>query len=332
MSFFCGTKADGFRSLFRKEQANRELDALCGFLSLELPIADRWIERGGIPSCSRIRLDTAMLPQRLKLFRNGLAILGLLAFPAISNASELKQDTLNAWDSYLRTTDLRMNRSLGTGDPFLWIEEESGRSQRVRQGEILISPMGEPSPQKVHDGLIHDWIGAIFISGVGINDVFAVIHDYNRYKEFYKPTVIESKLLGRTGEEYEFSMLGLKRVLFERIAYESQFESHCSQLDGKRRYCISYSTRVQEIKDYGQPHQHRVPIDQGDGYIWRLYSLTKFEERDGGVYIEVEAMALSRDISAWVRWFTKPVVERVSRDSMFIILQRTREAVQHRSL
>jgi len=289
-------------------------------------------ERGDTTSCWHIRLNKAMLPQRLKLFRNGFAILVLLAVLAISNASELKQETLNAWDNYLRTTNLRMHRSLGTGDPFLWIEEESGRSRRVRQGEILISPMGEASPQKVHDGLIHDWIGAIFIPSVRIDDVFAVVHDYNRYKDFYKPTVIESKLLGRTGEEYEFSMLGLKRVFFEKVVYESQFESRCSQLDGRRRYCISYSTRVQEIKDYGQPDQHELPIDEGHGYIWRLYSLTKFEERDGGVYIEVEAMALSRDISALVRWFTKPVVERVSRDSMFTILRCTREAIQHRGL
>lgn len=269
-----------------------------------------------------------MLPQGLKFFRNALAILVLLAVSAISNASELKQETLNAWDDYLRTANLRIHRNLGTGDPFLWIEEEPGRSQRVRQGEILISPAREANPREVHDGLINDWIGAIFIPGVRINDVLAVVHDYDRYKDFYKPTVIESKLLGRTGEEYEFSMLGLKRVLFEKIALEGRFESHCSQLDGRRRYCISYSTRVQEIKDYGQPDAHKLPTDEGHGYIWRLYGLTKFEERDGGVYIEVEAIALSRDILESVRWFTKPVVERVSRNSMSTILQLTREAVR----
>ncbi len=270
-----------------------------------------------------------MRRQLLELFRNGLAILVLLGVPAISNASELKQETLNAWDDYLRTASLRMHRNLGTGDPFLWIEEEPGRSQRVRQGEILISPAREASPRKVHDGLIHDWIGAIFIPGVRISDVFAVVHDYDRYKDFYKPTVIESKLVGRTGEDYEFSMVGLKSVLFEKIVLEGQFESHCSQLDGRRRYCISYSTRVQEIKDYGQPDPHKLPTDEGHGYIWRLYSLTKFEERDGGVYIEVEAIALSRDISASLQWFTKLVVEHVSRTSMSTILQLTREAVRY---
>ena len=101
----------------------------------------------------------AMLLQRLNLFRNGLAIVVLLAVPAMSSASELKQETLNAWDDYLQRANLRMHRNLGTGDPFLWIEEEPGRSQRVRQGEILISPAEEGSPLKVHDGLIHNWIG-----------------------------------------------------------------------------------------------------------------------------------------------------------------------------
>jgi len=221
-----------------------------------------------------------------------------------------------------------MQRNLSTGAPFLLIDEEPGQSERVRQGEILISPARKASPQRVQDGLIHDWVGAIFIPGVGINRVFDIIHDYDRYKDFYKPTVIDSKLLGRTSEEYEFSMLGLRRVLFEEIAIEGQFESHCFQVDGRRRYCISYSTSLQEIKDFGQRSQRRLPIDEGHGYIWRLYSLAKFEERDDGVYIEVEAIALSRDISGSARWLTKPVFERVSRHSMSTILECTREAVR----
>ena len=271
---------------------------------------------------------------RLPCLKTGLVILVILAAPVLSNASELKQETLNEWEDYLRTATLRMHRNLGSGNPFLWIEEQSDRSQRVRQGEILISPVGEAGPQRVNDGLIHDWIGAVFIPNVGINDVFAVVQDFSRYKDFYKPTVIESKLLRRAGEEYEFSILGLKRVFFEKIVLEGQFESRCSELDGKRRYCISYSTRIQEIKDYGQPDEHKLPANEGHGYIWRVYSLTKFEERDGGVYIEVEAIALSRDISASFSWFTKPVIEHVTRDSMSTILQRTRDAVaiEHRKL
>jgi hypothetical protein len=278
-----------------------------------------------------------MLLQRLKI---AFAILVFIAVPAMSQASELKQETLSAWEDYLRTANLRMQRNLRSsgirdaGNPFLWIDEQPDRSRRVRQGEILVAPVGEAGPQKVPDGLIHDWIGAIFIANVGINEVFAAVQDFNRYKDFYKPAVIESKLLRHTGEEYEFSVLGQKRVLFEKIVLEGQFESHCAELDGTRRYCISSSTRIQEINDYGQPAEHKLPPNEGHGYIWRVYDLTKFEERDGGVYVEVEAIALSRDISASLRWLTKAVMERVSRNSMSTILERTKDAVavEHRGL
>jgi hypothetical protein len=278
-----------------------------------------------------------MLLPRLKI---AFAILVFVAVPAMSRASELKQETLSAWEEYLRTANLRMQRNLRSsgirdaGNPFLWIEEQSGRSQRVRQGEILVAPVGEVGPQKVPDWFIHDWIGAIFIANVGINEVFAVVQDFNRYKDFYKPTVIESKLLRHTSEDYEFSILGQKRVLFEKIVLEGQFESHCSDVDATRRYCISSSTRIQEINDYGQPAEHKLPPNEGHGYIWRIYDLTKFEERDGGVYVEVEAIALSRDISASLRWLTKAVIERVSRNSMSTILERNKDAVavEHRSL
>src|SRR5882724_4255046 len=82
----------------------------------------------------------AMLPRLLKLFRNGLAIFVLLAVPAISNTSGLKQETLNAWDDYLGTPILLLYRNLVRGDPFLGIEKGPGRSQRVRKGKFLISP------------------------------------------------------------------------------------------------------------------------------------------------------------------------------------------------
>ena len=71
-----------------------------------------------------------------------------------------------------------------------------------------------------------------------------------------------------------------------------------------------------------------VPPLQGIGYIWRLYSVARFEERDGGVYVEPEAVALSRDIPVALRWMVDPIVRRVSRNTLLISLQQTKEAVR----
>jgi hypothetical protein len=66
---------------------------------------------------------------------------------------------------------------------------------------------------------------------------------------------------------------------------------------------------------------------EGSGVIWRLFSIARYQERDGGVYIELEAIALSRDIPASLRWLAGPIVRRVSRSSLSISLRQTENAV-----
>ena len=87
---------------------------------------------------------------------------------------------------------------------------------------------------------------------------------------------------------------------------------------------------MQEVRHYGKPNEQILPSDRASGYIWRLYSIARYEQRDGGIYVEVEAIALSRDIPPVLRWIANPIVRRVSRNSMLISLQQTQEAVRSR--
>lgn len=262
--------------------------------------------------------------------RCALVLVGILFVSAILNASALKQETLQAWDDYIRTVNSRLDHELAPGDRFLWIDEAPTRGERLRRNEIVVSPTREGNPQTVPHGLIHDWMGAVFIPAVTTADVFAVVQDYGGYQAFLKPTVVEAKVLDQTGEEYKFSLVGVKRVLFITIALAGEFESHCSQVDRRRWYCVYISTRIQEIQDYGHAGTRKLPPDEGHGYTWRFYGIARFEERDGGVYVELEAIGLTADVSA-ISWALKPFVERVSRDAMSVLLEQTREAVQSRT-
>jgi hypothetical protein len=91
---------------------------------------------------------------------------------------------------------------------------------------------------------------------------------------------------------------------------------------------ISRTTRVQEVEDYGQPGEYRKPEGEGSGYIWELYGIARFEQRDDGVYVAMEAIGLSRDIPVAVRLVVDPIVRRVSRNSLLTSLQKTEEAVR----
>jgi len=85
---------------------------------------------------------------------------------------------------------------------------------------------------------------------------------------------------------------------------------------------------VQEVAEFGSPFQRILAEGHGTGIIWRLYSIARYEERDGGVYIELEAIALSRDIPAALRWLVEPIVRKVSRSSLVTSLEQTADAVR----
>ena len=198
----------------------------------------------------------------------------------------------------------------------------------LRSGKIIVAPAGPNMPKRVPSGLIHDWVGAAFIHHAAIPEVLAAVRDYDRYKDVYRPSVVASSLSSVTEGEDRFSLLLMNRSLFVKKALEGDYRASFVRLDDRRWYSIAGSTRIQEIEGYGGAEAHLLPEGEGTGLIWRAHSITWLEERDGGVFIQFEAMVLSRDIPAALRWMVDPVVRRVSRESLQLSLQQTREAVE----
>jgi hypothetical protein len=244
------------------------------------------------------------------------AVLLFAAYPA--HAAELKRETLDAWDRYVIAANAHMKERAHA--QFLWVDESAVLLGRVRSGEVVVVPL-EHTPRAVPGGLIHHWIGAAFIPGARIDDVISVVRDYDRYAEFYKPSVIDAKQLSRKAGEDRFSMVVADKAMFMRRALDSEYQSRFVQVDGSKWYNIAETTRVQEVSDEG-----RIPDGEGSGYIWRLCTIARYQERDHGVYIETEAIALSRPIPVALHWVVDPIVRRVSRASLSKSLEQTRDA------
>jgi hypothetical protein len=247
--------------------------------------------------------------------------------PGLSSAVELHSDTLQAWEKYIANADGRMQARLDDRQPFLWSDEAAGRSACLRHGEILVAPVRGRGSRSVVGGLIHDWVGAVFIPNATLEGVLAVVHDYDRYKEFYKPVVADSKVFACTETDQYFSMVWQRKVLFVDAAIESQYRAHGFALDGRRGYSIINTTEVREIEDYGRSQERLLEPGHGNGFIWRLHSIARYEESDGGVYLELEAIALTRDIPASLGWLVHSMVNHLSINSLTTSLRQTRDAV-----
>lgn len=257
----------------------------------------------------------------------GIVFTWCLGIPCLMSAAELKQETLKAWDEYIQETNARTQDRLQSGS-FLWVDDSTERRQQVRTGKVLVWPATMETPKPVPAGLIHDWVGATFIPNATLDDVFTVVRDYDDYKMFYKPSVADSKSLGSVGEKDKFSMLLVNQQLVGKMALDTEYQSCYQQVSTSRWYSSALTTRVQEIRNFGRPDEQELREGEGAGYVWRVYSFSRFEERDGGVYVEVEAIALSRDIPAAARWFVNPIVRKVSKNALLISLRQTEEAVR----
>jgi hypothetical protein len=243
-----------------------------------------------------------------------------------SGAANPEAATLQAWEGYVTAVKQRTAERFEHADSFLMIDKSPDGLRRVRKGEVLAWPAITNGRSQLAGGLVHHWNGAIFIANTNLDTVFDILDDYESYERYFRPTVVAASLINGNGSHRQFSMRLVRRVMFVTAAVEAQYDSVHYRNGGPRWYSVTQSTRIQEIENFGQPSQRLLAPDSGNGYIWRLYGVSRFEERDGGVYIEVEAMALTRAVPAYTSWLLNPVITRLSKNAILTSLTQMREA------
>ena len=254
--------------------------------------------------------------------------LSLVSFSPPAVGADLAPETIAAWDEYVKVVSTRSQKPVEPGTPFLSIDQVPGQAARLRAGEIIVTPAGPQMPLKVPRGLIHHWAGASFIPSATLGDVLRILGDYERYKSFYHPHVIDSEVIAKEPSEDRFSMLIMNKSVVSQTALRGTFRSSYTRAENRRYCATTEATHLQEVANYGTASERLLPENEGMGLIWRLYSVTRLEERDGGVYMDLEVVALSRDIPASLRWLVTPIVRRVSRSSLAVSLRQTEDAVR----
>ncbi len=117
---------------------------------------------------------------------------------AYAHATKLKPETIQAFNKYVKAAEKIMQKSLQGEQPFLWIDREDSQMRvQLREGEIVLHHFEEKTD--IPGGMIHDWLGAVFIPGATAEVVVRVLQDFDRHKEIY-PEVVDSKLIERNGD------------------------------------------------------------------------------------------------------------------------------------
>jgi hypothetical protein len=248
----------------------------------------------------------------------------------LEHGSFLKPETLQAFDRYIKATEARIDSQARNG-PFLWADQAAERRALVRKGQIAIDRWSGKSEIEVKGGLIHHWVGTVFIDGATLAKTLAMVQDYNHHKDVYKPEVIDSKLRSRNGNDFKIHLRLLKKKVIT-VVLNTDHGVRYFPLTDTRWHSRSYSSRIAEVENPGQPNEKEKPVGNDHGFLWRLYSYWRFEQRDGGVYVECEAVSLTRAVPTGLGWLIEPVIRNLPRESLESTLRATRDAVKRGSI
>jgi len=243
---------------------------------------------------------------------------------------QLNLKTLEAFDAYIRNTETEMEQSFTGRGVFLWSQQAPERVQAVDQGKVVAQFWTGEGPAKVPKGLIHDWIAAALIPDSNIQEILAVIQDYDNHKNTYAPEVIDSKLISRDGNDFKVYLRLLKKKIIT-VVLDTDHEVHYCPVDQTRWVCRSCTTRIAEVENAGSRDERVLESDTGYGFLWRLYSYWRFEERNAGVVVECRAISLTRDVPFGLRWAIEPIIEKLPKESLINTLEATRQALHGRS-
>jgi hypothetical protein len=253
-----------------------------------------------------------------------LAAISVLTLAAAS-AAELKKETIEAFDRHIAKVEARLAPRF-RGEQFLWSDQASQRHTRLLQGSIVVEPAQDKGTIPVKGGLIHDFTGAAFIPGGTLADALRVTQDYKRHKEIYAD-VADAQIRSRKGNDFQVFMRIVKAKLFLKDVLNTEQDIHFASLDANRAFSKSYSTHIAELTDVGTSKEHELPVGKDRGLLWRLNVYWFFEERDHGVYIECEAITLTRDVPLGAGALFSPIVQSVPAESVRGTLEQTRKAI-----
>ncbi|MEX2303636.1 MAG: hypothetical protein WD733_22020 [Bryobacterales bacterium] len=270
---------------------------------------------------------------RLPYLWRGAVFLVLCACTA-AQAAQLQPETVEAFKQHVAATmDLNAQSSrdapVNNGGPFLRTAAGAPKRQKLRDGEISVNPQQGQGDIPIEKGIIHHWIGGVFVPGRTAGDALNLLRDFDSYEQIYGAAVEESKVLGRQGEAYR-TFLRLRQHRIVTVVLNSEYDVAFEKVDEKRWYSRSVSTRIAQVKNPGGPGERELPVGEDSGYLWRIVTLWRMEEADGGVYLECEVIGLTRGVPYGFGWLVRPIIRSFPRESLSETLSNTRNALLSR--
>lgn len=238
-----------------------------------------------------------------------------------------------AFGQYIAKTDAQNAASLRQG-PFLWVDglpasEQKEAIAKLENDEVVMRRLSVNSSGEnvnVPGGMIHDWEGIVFVPGVKLDDVLKILQDYDHQATYYAPDVEKARIESHNGNQFHV-FLRFRRHKVVTVVLDTEHEISYFRDAPLKAHSRSSATRIAQVEDPGGPDEKEKPPGKDDGYLWKMETWWRMEERDNGVYVQNEAVTLTRDIPTGLGWLIEPFITKIPKETLEFTLQATRSAV-----
>jgi hypothetical protein len=266
-------------------------------------------------------------------------VCAITTFPAGAGAPaipELKTQTVQAFERYVKLTDARNEAELKGGTGLLWVDglppgQRTEAYAALKRGEVKTLKLETRDNGVVipcTGGLIHHWAGVVFIPGAKLDDVLRVLEDYDQHSVYYSPDVESSKIESRNGDHFRVFLRFHRHKVITVVLNTEHEVKYFHDVPGKA-HSRSSAVRIAQVENAGKADEReKIPGDD-DGFLWRMETWWRMEEGDGGVYVQSEVASLTRNIPTGLGWMIGPFVTDIPKETLTFTLEATRTAVKN---
>jgi hypothetical protein len=212
-------------------------------------------------------------------------------------------------------------------DGFLAGASASG-PDRLRRGELMVEQLTPATDGARAGAMLHHWRGTAFAPGATVADFERLMKDFNSYPQHFSPQVTEARALTQQGDRAQAEMR-VRQKHGITVVMDAAYDITFGWLDAQHGWSSSRSTRIAEIDAAGTAKERVLSASEDHGFLWRMNTYWSYEERDGGLYMQIESVSLTRAIPNGLGWLIGPFVESIPRESLEFTLRATCKALKN---
>lgn len=224
---------------------------------------------------------------------------------------------LTAFSSYVHAVESRLALQHESQSAFLApVAPVQQSDTSLRRGQVIIEQRTPSGGMVLPGALLHHWRATAFVPGGTAAEFARLLRNVDAYPVDFSPQVLQARVLRDDGDHLQ-AWMRVRQHHVIAVEMDTTYEVTFGRLDDQHGYSISRSTQISELDTNGRA----VGTGQDHGFLWRQNTYWSYEQRDGGLYIQVESISLTRSIPTGLGWVVGPFIESVPRQSLEFTLR-----------